>query len=175
MRLEREKGDRRQRNLISVAIVVVVVVLIAVGGYAIKNAGGDDQPVVVPSGVNKDFGFDYSAVDAGGTAGPKPVTVVLYEDFQCPNCKAFEEASGSFLDDQVKAGKITLQYRPFAFLDSSANDNYSTRAAAAGMCVYDKGGAAAFKKFHDLLYANQPPEGGSGLPASTLTGFADQA
>ena len=179
MRKEREKADRKQRNLISVAIVVVVVALIAVGAWAVSTAGGDgDKPVgplVTPAHTNASFGFDYSAADAGGTAGTDPVRVVLYEDFQCPICKSFEEQNGAFLDDLVKKGEITLEYRMFAFLDGQSSTEYSTRSASAAMAVLDKGGVAAFKKFHDLLYANQPPEGGDGLPDETLIDLAKQA
>jgi protein-disulfide isomerase len=180
MRKEREKVERKQRNLISVAIVAVVIALIAVGGYAIHNTSKNNSPsgkyVSPPNLSDKtNFGFNYNAVDAGGKAGVKPVTVALYEDFQCPICKQFEEgAPGAFLAQQVKAGKITIQYRPFAFLNTSGNDHYSNRAASAGMCVYEQGGAAAYKKFHDVLYANQPDEGGSGLTDNVLVGYANQ-
>ncbi|MCW2751318.1 MAG: hypothetical protein JWR83_2428 [Aeromicrobium sp.] len=180
MRKERERADRRQRNVITIAIVTVVVVLIGVAGYAINkshNENSASSKYVAPANVADaaNFGIDYTATDAGGKAGAKPVTVVLYEDFQCPVCKAFEEANGSFLDDQVKAGKVTIQYRPFAFLDSSSSTKYATRAMSAAMCVLDKGGVAAYKKMHDILYVNQPAEGGAGLPNSTLLDFANQA
>ncbi len=101
--------------------------------------------------------------------------VVLYEDFQCPVCKSFEEQSGAYLDDLVKKGEITIEYRMFAFLDGQSSTEYSTRSASAAMAVLDKGGVAAFKKFHDLLYANQPPEGGNGLSDATLIDLAKQA
>jgi protein-disulfide isomerase len=180
MRKEREKADRKQRNLITVAIVAVVVALIAVGGYAINKSNNENSPsgkYVAPAHITdaKNFGFDYTAADAGGKDGANPVKVVLYEDFQCPVCKAFEEANGSFLDDQVKAGKVTIEYRPYAFLDRSSSTHYATRAMSAAMCVLDKGGVAAYKKVHDILYANQPAEGGAGLPDSSLISFADQA
>jgi protein-disulfide isomerase len=180
MRKEREKADRKQRNVITIAIVAVVVALIAVGGYAIHKTSSENSvsdKYVVPKNVTnkKDFGFDYSAVDAGGKAGAKPVTVVLYEDFQCPICKAFESANGTFLDDQVKSGAITIQYRPYAFLDGSSSTKYATRAMNAAMCVLDKGGVAAYKKMHDILYTNQPEENTAGLPDSSLIDFADQA
>jgi protein-disulfide isomerase len=177
MRKEREKADRKQRNLITVAIVVVVVALIAVGAWAVSAAGGDDDagPLVKPAHTNSSYGFDYSATDAGGTAGSDPVKVVLYEDFQCPVCKSFEEQNGAYLDDLVKKGEITIEYRMFAFLDSRSSTEYSTRSASAAMAILDKGGAAKFKTFHDLLYANQPPEGGSGLDDQTLIDLAKQA
>jgi protein-disulfide isomerase len=178
MRKEREKADRRQRNLITVAIVVVVVALIVVGAWAVSSAGGDDEPVgplVTPAHTSSSYGLDYSAADAGGTAGSDPVRVVLYEDFQCPICKAFEEQSGAHLDDLVKKGEITIEYRIFAFLDSKSTTEYSTRSANAAMAVLDKGGVAAFKKFHDLLFANQPAEGGEGLDDGALIDLAKQA
>ena len=177
MRKEREKADRRQRNVITVAIVVVIVALIAVGAWAVSSASGDDggDSLVKPAHTNASYGFDYSATDAGGTAGSDPVKVVLYEDFQCPVCKSFEEQNGAYLDDLVKKGEITIEYRMYAFLDSQSSTKYSTRSASAAMAVLDKGGAAAFKKFHDLLYANQPPEGGSGLDDQTLIDLAKQA
>ncbi|MCW2798599.1 MAG: hypothetical protein JWQ70_71 [Aeromicrobium sp.] len=180
MRKEREKADRRQRNVISIAIVAIVVVLIAVAGFAINKSSNANTPsgdYVAPAHVadSANFGIDYTATDAGGTTGTKPVTVVLYEDFQCPVCKAFEQANGSFLDDQVKSGKITIQYRPFAFLDNSSSTHYATRAMSAAMCVLDKGGVVAYKKMHDILYVNQPAEGGAGLPNSSLIEFANQA
>jgi protein-disulfide isomerase len=177
MRKEREKADRRQRNLVTVAIVTVVVALIAVGAWAVSSAGGDDDigVLVKPAHTNASYGFDYAAVDAGGTAAPDPVRVVLYEDFQCPVCKAFEEQNGAHLHDLVRTGEITIEYRMFAFLDSQSSTKYSTRSASAAMAVLDKGGAAAFKTFHDLLYENQPPEGGDGLDDETLIDLAKQA
>lgn len=178
MRKEREKADRKQRNLITVGIVVVVVALIAVGGYAVKNESDkntDSSKLVYPAHTDKKtFGFDYTAADAGGTAGKDPVKVVLTEDFQCPVCKAFEEQSGAFLDDLVKKGEITIDYRPISFLDRNSANEYSSRAANAAMCVLDKGGVEDYKKFHDLLYASQPEENTAGPEDAVLIADAKQ-
>jgi protein-disulfide isomerase len=62
-----------------------------------------------------------------------------------------------------------------AFLDTSANDKYSTRALDAAAVVVNAAGPDAFQKFHDLLYANQPAEGGSGLTDAQLISYAQQA
>ncbi len=180
MRKERERADRKQRNVITIAIVAIVVALIAVGGYAIHKTSSENSvsdKYIAPANVadSANFGIDYTAAVAGGKASTKPVTVVIYEDFQCPVCKQFEAANGTFLNDQVKSGKITVQYRPFAFLDNSSSTKYATRAMNAAMCTLDQGGVAAYKKMHDILYLNQPAEGGAGLPDSSLIGFAKQA
>lgn len=176
LRKEREKAGRRQRNLITVGIAVAVVALIALGAWAVSSGkSDDDRPIVAPAHTNAAYGFDYSAADAGGIAGADPVTVVLYEDFQCPICQGFETEYGPTLDGMVAKGEITIEYRPFAFLDRYSSTDYSTRAANAAMAVLDKGGVTAYKKFHGLLFANQPPEGGAGLDDATLIDYAKQA
>jgi len=165
MRKEREKADRKQRNLISLAIVAVVIVLVGAGGYAIKNENDKNKQetkVINPKGVTKDFGIDFTPEDAGGTvpAGTKPVSVELYEDFQCPACLAFEQQSSAFLKDQVKRGAVTMTYRPFSFLDENgaSPNRYSHRSTNVALCALDAGGIADYVKVHDLLYANQPEE-----------------
>ena len=165
MRKEREKADRKQRNLITVAIVTVVIALIAVGGYAIKSENDKNKKeteVINPKNTTKDFGIAYTAADAGGEvpSGTKPVSVELYEDFQCPVCKSFEEQSGAFLKQQVQSGAITITYRPFSFLDENgaSPNRYSHRATNAALCALDSGGVDDYVKVHDYLYANQPEE-----------------
>jgi protein-disulfide isomerase len=178
MRKEREKADRKQRNFITIGIVLVVIVLIAAGGYAVKSASDDRKDstaLVTPNFVNKSYGFDYTAKDAGGTEGKDPVKVILTEDFQCPVCLSFERQSGAFLDDLVKKGEITIEYRPISFLDDQSANQYSSRAANAALCVLNKGGADDYKKMHDLLYANQPSEGSQGPEDPALIATAKQA
>lgn len=179
MRKEREKADRKQRNLITVGIVVVVVALIAVAGYAINDTNKKNKTVdkvITPASSTKDYGVDYTTEVATGKPATDPVKVVAYEDFQCPACLNFEQQSGAFLADAVAKGEITMEYRPISFLDHQSNGNrYSSRAASAAMCVLDNSGVKAYKKMHDVLYANQPAEGSNGLPDTSLIDFAKQA
>jgi protein-disulfide isomerase len=104
-----------------------------------------------------------------------PTTVDLYFDYQCPNCKSFEDQNGATIDQQLASGKIKVRYHGMAFLDTAANNQYSTRALNAAAAVVNAAGPDAFQKFHDLLYANQPPEGGSGLTDDQLASYAAQA
>ncbi|WP_332666554.1 DsbA family protein [Aeromicrobium sp.] len=169
MRKEREKADRKQRNLITVGIVAVVIALIAVGGYAVKSESDKNKKeteVVNPKNTTKDFGIVYDTAAAGGEApsGTEPVSVELYEDFQCPACLQFEQTSNAFLKEQVASGAITITYRPFSFLDETGGspNRYSHRSANAALCALDNGGVADYVKVHDYLYQNQPEEGTNG-------------
>lgn len=178
MRKEREKADRKQRNLITVGIVVVVVALIAVGGYAVKSESDKNKTVdevINPVNTTKDFGVDYTTEEATGKPATDPVKVVAYEDFQCPACRSFEEQSGAFLADAVAKGDITVEYRPISFLDKASNGNrFSSRSGSAAMCVLDTSGVKKFKEMHAVLFANQPAEGTNGMPDSGLIDLAKQ-
>ena len=101
--------------------------------------------------------------------------MVAYEDFLCPVCGAFEAETGSWLADQVAAGQIELEYRPIAILDESSSTDYSTRAANAAACVADQAGPEAYVAMHGELFAQQPAEGGPGLPDDTLVELAVKA
>lgn len=76
----------------------------------------------------------------------------------------------------VAKGDVQVQYRVISFLDRSSNGTrYSTRSANAFGVVLDTSGAKVAKKFHDLLYENQPHEGSSGLSDQELIDFAVKA
>jgi protein-disulfide isomerase len=164
----RARAERRRRTLLggAVAAVIVLVALVAVIVLQTQRTATSAGAAVPANTVD-------GTVIAVGSADA-PVTVDLYEDFQCPTCKAFEDESGSTLAQLVAAGTVQARYHGMAFLDTSANDAYSTRALNAA-AVVAAAGPEAFQKFHDLLYANQPAEGGSGLTDEQLIEYAGQA
>jgi protein-disulfide isomerase len=164
----RARAQRRQRTVVGgivAAVVLVVAVVVAVVVQSQRTATSAEA--AVPAHTT-------GSVIVVGSADA-PVTVDLYEDFQCPNCKAFEAASGSTLAQMIAAGTVQAHYHGMAFLDTSANDQYSTRALNAAAAVVSAAGPDAFQAFHDLLFANQPAEGGSGLTDDQLVAYAGQA
>ncbi|WP_431239537.1 DsbA family protein [Mycolicibacterium aichiense] len=116
-------------------------------------AAGDAQAVRITSSqlIKKD-----------GTDEPKAV-LSLYEDFQCPHCRDFEKAFGPTISKLVSSGAVAADYNMVAILNSSANKNYSTRAANAAYCVADVD-KDAFLRFHGALFAQQPEEGSGVAP-----------
>lgn len=178
MRKEREKADKKQRNMITVGIVVVVIALIAAGAFAVSKAKKDNAvstAYVAPKNANGAFGIDYTTEIATGKPASKPVKVTLYEDFQCPACKAFEAADGQFLKQSLAAGDISIEYRPISFLDSPVTDDYSSRAANMALCVLNTSDVKTYTALHEILYTEQSPESGPGLKDSVLNDLAKQA
>jgi protein-disulfide isomerase len=94
-----------------------------------------------------------------------PVPVDAYIDFQCPFCRAFELSSGEALRAMASEGLISLVYHPMDFLDEASTNHYSSRAASASGCASD---ADRFSEYAQVLFANQPPEGGPGLTDEQL-------
>jgi protein-disulfide isomerase len=94
-----------------------------------------------------------------------PIRVDAYIDFQCPFCRAFELSSGEALRAMATEGLIALVYHPMDFLDEASTNHYSSRAASASGCASD---ADRFSEYGQVLFANQPPEGGPGLTDEQL-------
>jgi protein-disulfide isomerase len=101
----------------------------------------------------------------GVVVGRGPVVVDAYIDFQCPFCRAFETTSGHALRAMAAEGLITFVVHPMNFLDEASTNQYSSRAASASGCASDAG---RFSEYAQVLFANQPPEGGPGLTDEQL-------
>jgi protein-disulfide isomerase len=166
----RAGAERRRRRMVGGIVAAVLVVVAVVVGIAVQTSR---TATVANAAVPANTVDSGNVVVVGSAAAP--VTVDLYEDFQCPNCQAFETTNAATLAQEVAAGTVQLHYHGMAFLDTSANGQYSTRALNAAAVVLATAGPDAFQTFHDLLYANQPPEGGSGLTDDQLIAYAAQA
>ena len=162
-RLAQAEAQARRDRLVRIGIVVLVVVVVIAVGLAVilsRRTTVSTSPSSRPAGVQADGGV------AIGTA-TKPI-VDLWEDFQCPVCKAFEDTIGPTVEQAVKDGKIRLVYHPLSFLDQNLNNDSSSRAANAAGCAQDQ---AKYQAFHDQVYKSQPTTEGAGYPDATLISF----
>ncbi len=164
------KAEARRRNGI-IAGAVIAVLIVAVGVGAIVQAGRNSTSASSATPAN------FSGTGATSVfLGPDnaPVTVTVFEDFQCPICREFETNVGPTIQSLRDAGTIKVEYRSIAFLDRMSSTNYSTRALNAAACVRDSS-PGSFEKFHALLFENQPAENSAGLPDSKLIDLAKEA
>lgn len=127
--------------------------------------------------------------DADRTIGNKKakVTIIMYEDFQCPYCGAISGllAENSpviqslkqrdpnwtpfmpeIMDNYVKNGDVLFVYRdyPLSFLGIE-----SIRSAEAARCAGDQN---KFWEYHDYLFAHQNGEGQGAFSDPNLKSFA---
>lgn len=172
MRKERERAGRRRRNLLTSGIVVAVVALVAVAAFGIATATDDGDTSAGGSSAFPEDGIVYQDADADD-----PVDVVVYEDFQCPHCAAFDIATRDVVEENVEDGTIRVAYEPLNYLDQamSGATDYSLRAANAATCVYEEQGGQAFHEFSSSLYDEQRPEGSPGFSDGQYAAYAEQA
>ena len=156
---------------------MLLSVLAVVAGGAIWYAGQDPTGQRTNSSGSTHSGVPSGADGYGVVLGQPdaPTSAVIYEDFQCPLCKSFEDASAQPVDVGVARGELRVEYRIVSFLDTASANLYSSRAANAAAAVLDTAGVEAFKEFHDTLFANQPAEGTVGPDNGQLIDWAVEA
>ncbi|MBX6382790.1 MAG: thioredoxin domain-containing protein [Microbispora sp.] len=144
--------------VVTIAVVVVIAAAFVVWsvrqGSSEKVAGG-----LAPVTVQQD-----GTVVMAQPGVTKPV-VDVYEDFQCPACKQFEETSGSTLKNLAAEGKAKVVYHPITIFTQEPTRSNSLRAASAARCITD---GSQWLAFHDELYKNQPQETVTGFTADEL-------
>jgi protein-disulfide isomerase len=161
--------------------IIIVGVLIA-GAILLKDSKAPP--------ATKDDGIPMTTLAPVGkedrTLGnPKAkVTLIMYEDFQCPFCevisglqpdssltKSMKQRDPSWTafmpevrDNYVKNGDVLFVYRDFPFLGPE-----SARASLAARCAEDQG---KFWEYHDYLYAHQNGENEGSFSDLNLKSFA---
>lgn len=82
-----------------------------------------------------------------------PVTMAVWEDFQCPFCKRWEQSTlPTLITDYVDKGKLKIVYKDFAFLGAD-----STTAAIAGRAVWEVA-PKKYEEWRDAMYVKQDDE-----------------
>jgi protein-disulfide isomerase len=140
-----------------IVIFAVALVFYIVTSHHDKKGGTTGQGDVVRVTSSK-------LVTQPGTSNPKAV-ISFYEDFLCPACGNFERTFGPTVSKLIDVGAIAADYSIVSILDNSKNQNYSSRAGAAALCVADES-MDAFRRFHTALFSSgvQPDERGTSFP-----------
>ncbi len=163
----RGSGGGNRGMIAGVAIVIVLAVVVGVGLWVQnrhKTGTGPGGIPVAAAGVQYPVAAQGDAIVTGTPQAP--VTIDVYEDFLCPICGQFEKLYHQRLAQAAADGKAKVVYHPVAILDElSVPPGYSTLAAGATYCATQAG---IFPRFHDSLFAAQPPEEGHGWTVAQL-------
>lgn len=140
--------------------VLLIAVAVVTGNRAAPSAAPatQDAPVAGQFGGLPASGYVLGRADA-------PVTIDLYEDFQCPACRRWGESVFPQLAvNELASGKAKLVFHNFPFIGQESM--IAARAAHA---------AARQGQFWDLwhaLYANQGPENAGTITTAGITNLA---
>ncbi len=187
--LRNETQKKAKRNKLLFQVAVVLVALGIVGGVAaviaIESANKAAAPVVdeVPANLTElggiKMGIGLQAFTDQKTPTPEAgldgvPEIVIYVDYQCPICQAFDVPNEAQMRSWVDTGAATLEIRPISFLDRASLNEYSSRATNAAMCVANFTPDSYFD-FHSSLMLNQPEEGTEGPDDNQLFAWAEEA
>ncbi|HEY7198526.1 MAG TPA: thioredoxin domain-containing protein [Gaiellaceae bacterium] len=161
-------ADTRKRNLL-IAAAGAAAVVAALVVVSVVVAGGDDGgSTTTTSGGNATAlfaGIPQNGAELGSQKAP--VTMIQFEDLQCPICRAYQEDGFSgIVDEYVRPGKVKLRFAGLAFLgqDSEKALRYALAAGKQGKLW----------PYVAALYANQGDENSGWVTDDLLEQLANE-
>lgn len=145
------RPDARKRNLL-IAAGAAAAVVAALVVVSIVVAGGDDSGTTTTTTGGSAALFD-GITQEGAELGSQSasVTMIQFEDLQCPICRAYQEDGfPGIVDEYVRPGKVKLRFAGLAFLGSDSEKALSHVLAA--------GKQGKLWQYASALYANQGAE-----------------
>jgi len=139
----------------------LLVVLSQLGGGGVAGGG---------SASKEDIAKLYSGIPQDGTTLGKssaPVTLYLYEDFQCPYCGQFSrETFPELVERYVREGKVRMVSETLAFLGPD-----SVQAARAALAAAQQN---RYWPYYSLLFEEQGQENSGYVTSEFLQGLAQK-
>ena len=175
-------GDQNNGQKQIAGAILVVGILIA-GAILLKGGKLSNIPAERTEGVPVTILTPVGTGDKTIGNSQAKITLILYEDFQCPFCGAVSGLASNTdtvkylkkidpswspfmtgINEYVKNGDVQFVYRDWAFLGPE-----SIKSAEAARCAGDQG---KFWEYHDYLYAHQNGENKGSFSTPNLKTFA---
>ena len=158
--VEKSNTLRSPRTLL--ALLVAVAIVVAALLVVLSQFGGGG------GGSGGDAGGLYSGIPQSGTKlgeSGAPVTIYLYEDFQCPICGQFsKETLPEVVNREVRGGDVKVVSEPLTFIGSDS--------VPAARAAFAAGEQDLFWPYASLLFDNQGQENSGYVTDDFLKGLA---
>ena len=118
--------------VLAVCVAVTAVLILRDDAKDTKDAKG--RPAALPGGVTATTGGDGTVTMA--KSGVQRPVVDVYEDFQCPACKEFDQVNDATLKSLAAQGQAKVVYHPIVIFSEEPLAGNSLRAAAAAHPVH---------------------------------------
>ncbi|WUH96311.1 DsbA family protein [Spirillospora sp. NBC_00431] len=164
---KRQQARSKQRRLLAIVLgTVVAVAVIVVGTVLIIDQQGKDGKAEPHTGALAPLTRQPDGSIVMAQAGVTKPELEIFEDFQCPICKQFEESTGKTVLELAQQGKVKVVYRPFHLFGQQRDPVKinSLRSAEAALCVP----ADKWISYHGALFKFQPREGDEGFSPDDL-------
>jgi protein-disulfide isomerase len=166
---EAAAAEARRRRLLAMVAGAVAVVAAVVVVLILVNSGGEEKAQRQQQ-AQHNLGFLDSLPQQGTVVGDPSakVTLIEFEDLQCPVCAQFSQTEFEPLLRQVVApGKAKLELRQWAIIGPDSKTATRGALAAAKQNRY--------LQFVDVFYANQGPENSGYVTKDFMAGVAQDA
>ena len=164
----REKMQRQQQRqrLITIGLITLgaALVVLAVIWPQLRPVG--EIVTVTPAALPNADGLSLGDPNA-------PVTIDVFEDFQCPACQRFtENTEPLIIQNLVAGGQARYVFHNYPFLDGNGvgSSGESDQAANAAMCANEQD---KFCEMHSILYANWNGENQGAFSSRRLLAMAE--
>ena len=145
-RAKMQREQQRQRlRIIGLIVLGAGLLVFAIIWPQIRSVG--EIVTVTPAALPDADGLSLGDPDA-------PVTIDVFEDFQCPACQRFTESVEPLvIQNLVADGRARYVFHNYPFLDGNGagSSGESDQAANAAMCANEQD---RFWEMHSILYAN---------------------
>jgi protein-disulfide isomerase len=144
-RRQRMQRQQQRQRLITIGLIVLGAGLIVLAVVAPQLRGVGEIVTVTPASLPNADGLSLGDASA-------PVTIDVFEDFQCPACKYFTESvQPVVIQNLVATGKARYVFHNYPFIDNQSVSKESDQAANAAMCANEQD---KFWDMQSILYAN---------------------
>ncbi|HMR50780.1 MAG TPA: thioredoxin domain-containing protein [Arachnia sp.] len=160
---EQEERAARTRRILGFGLGAVALAVVVILVVVIVQTMGKRQEVAAEQQTPPNATEGYGILAQAKPPVDGTPHVVIYQDFQCSGCAAYEQVFGPIVTNLVENGEITAEFRSAHFMDRNIGNDSSERAALAAAAADAVG---HYDAYHNAIFAAY--NGGAGYTEEQL-------